>query len=41
MTHRQRPEQAIQRAVFQQIAARGVPGVFAFHVSNGGYRKPI
>jgi hypothetical protein len=38
---RQRPEQTIQRAVFQHIDARAAPGVFAFHVGNGGYRKPI
>jgi len=38
---RQRPEAAIQRAVFQHLRARGAPGVFAFHPANGGYRKPI
>lgn len=37
----QRQEQAIQRAVFQHIAARGAPGVFAFHVPNGGARSSI
>lgn len=37
---RARPEDQIQRAVFQHIRARGAPGVFAFHVPNGGYRKP-
>jgi hypothetical protein len=36
-----RPEQAIQRAVFQHLRARGAPGVFAFHPANGGYRKPV
>jgi hypothetical protein len=42
MTRRRaRPEQQIQQAVFQHIHARGVPGVFAFHPANGGYRKPI
>ena len=35
------PEAAIQRAVFQHLAQRSAPGVFAFHVPNGGYRKPI
>lgn len=35
-----RPEDEIQRAVFAHIRARGTPGVFAFHVPNGGYRKP-
>jgi hypothetical protein len=38
---RRRPEDAIQRAVFQNLRARGAPGVFAFAVPNGGYRKPI
>jgi len=31
-------EDAIQRAVFEHIVARAAPGVFAFHVPNGGYR---
>ena len=39
--HRRRPEVAIQRAVFQHLRARAAPGVFAFHVPNGGYRKPV
>lgn len=34
------PEQQIQRAVFQHLKMRAAPGVFAFHVPNGGYRKP-
>jgi hypothetical protein len=38
---RQRPEAAIQRAVFEHLRARGAPGVFAFHSANGGYRKPV
>jgi hypothetical protein len=37
---RHRPEAAIQRAVFQHLRERGVPGLFAFHPANGGYRKP-
>lgn len=37
---RARPEQQIQRAVFQHLRQRAAPGVFAFHVPNGGYRKP-
>lgn len=37
---RQRPEQAMQRAVFQHLKMRAAPMVFAFHVPNGGYRKP-
>jgi hypothetical protein len=36
-----RPEQAIQKAIFQHIRARGVVGLVAFHVPNGGHRKPI
>jgi hypothetical protein len=36
-----RPEDAIQRAVFQHLRTRPAPGVFAFHVPNGGKRKPI
>jgi hypothetical protein len=36
-----RPEQAIQRAVFDHLRARAVPDCFYFHVGNGGYRKPI
>jgi hypothetical protein len=39
--HRSRPEDAIQRAVFQHIRARGVPGLVAIHVPNGGYRRPV
>jgi hypothetical protein len=41
MTRRRSPEAAIQRAVFQHLRTRGAPGVFAFHVPNGGYRKPV
>lgn len=36
-----RPEDAIQRAVFQHLKARARSGVFAFHPANGGKRKPI
>ena len=36
-----RPEDQIQRAVFQHIRARGVPGLVAWHTPNGGQRKPI
>ena len=39
--HRQRPEAAIQRAVFEHLRMRGAPGVFAFHPANGGYRRPV
>jgi hypothetical protein len=38
---RARPEQQIQRAVFQHLAQRGAKGVFAFHVPNGGKRRPV
>jgi hypothetical protein len=41
MKRRQRPEQAIQRAVFEHLRARAAPGVFAFAVPNGGYRRSI
>jgi hypothetical protein len=34
-----RPEDQIQRAVFQHFAARSAPGVFAFAVPNGGLRS--
>lgn len=36
----QRPEQAIQKAVFEHIKRRAAPGVFAFHPFSGGYRRP-
>jgi hypothetical protein len=38
---RRQPEAEIQRAVIQHLHARGAPGVFAFAVTNGGYRKPV
>jgi hypothetical protein len=41
MTRRAQPEAAIQRAVFAHIRARGAPGVFAFAVPNGGYRRAV
>lgn len=37
---RRRPEQAIQRAIFAHIRARGVRGLVAFHCPNGGARRP-
>jgi hypothetical protein len=40
MHRRSRPEQAVQRAVFQHLAARGAPNMFAFHPANGGWRSP-
>ena len=39
MTRRAQPEAAIQRSVIQHIAWRARPGVFAFHVPNGGWRN--
>jgi hypothetical protein len=40
--HRRRsPEAAIQRCIFQHLRTRGAPGVFAFAVPNGGYRRPV
>lgn len=41
MSGRRQPEAAIQRAVFQHIRARGAGGLVAFHVPNGGARRPI
>jgi hypothetical protein len=34
-------ETKIQCAVIAHLKARGAPGVFAFAVPNGGYRKPV
>lgn len=36
-----RPEQDMQRAVFQHLAARAAPGVVAWHPPNGGARSKI
>jgi hypothetical protein len=41
MTSRSRPEQQIQRAILDHIRLRAVPGVFAFHPANGGWRSAI
>jgi hypothetical protein len=38
---RQQPEAQIQRAVIQHLRLRPATGVFAFHVPNGGARRPI
>lgn len=38
---RSRPEDAIQRAVFDHIRSRGAPDLFAWHTPNGGKRRPI
>jgi len=40
-TRRQQPEAQIQRAVIQHLRLRPAAGVFAFHVPNGGARRPI
>lgn len=32
-----RPEQDLQRALFQHIRQRGVPGLVAWHTPNGAY----
>ena len=34
----QRPEQAIQRAVFEHLRWHGAPNIFSMHVPNGGWR---
>jgi hypothetical protein len=34
-----REEDAIQRAVYEHIRLRGVPGLFSFHCPNGGRRS--
>jgi hypothetical protein len=41
VTRRARPEDSIQRAVFEHLRVRGAPNVFAFHPANGGYRRPV
>jgi hypothetical protein len=41
LMRRARTEQAIQQAIFQHIQVRGVRGLVAFHVPNGGARRPI
>ena len=35
------PESAIQKAVFQHLAARSAAHTFSFNVPNGGWRSPI
>jgi hypothetical protein len=39
MTRLNRLEQRDQRAVIQHLAWRARPGMFAFHVPNGGWRS--
>jgi hypothetical protein len=42
MTARRRqPEAQLQRSVVQHLAWRARPGVFAFHVPLGGFRRPV
>jgi hypothetical protein len=41
MTRRSHPEQQIQRAVLDHLRWRAVPGAFAFHVPNGGWRSAV
>ena len=36
-----RPEQDLQRALFEDPAWRRAPGTFSFHVPLGGWRSPI
>ena len=36
-----RPEQQIQRAVFEHLALRGASTTFAFHPANGGWRSRV
>jgi hypothetical protein len=36
-----RLEQQIQRAVFEHLALRGAPALFAFHPANGGWRSRV
>ena len=36
-----RAEQQIQRAVFEHLALRGAPAMFAFHPANGGWRSHV
>jgi hypothetical protein len=38
---RSRPEQQIQRAVFEHLVLRGAPAMFAFHPANGGWRSRV
>jgi hypothetical protein len=38
---RKQNEASLQRAVLEHLAWRGVPGLFAFHCPNGGYRTAI
>jgi hypothetical protein len=39
--HRRRPEQQVQRALFEHLRWRGSNKAFAFHVPNGGARSGV
>ena len=41
MPRHQQPEQVLQRAVVEHLCWRARPGVFAFHVPNGGWRSRV
>lgn len=41
MVWQHRPEQDIQRAVFEHLALRGARALFAFHPANGGWRSAV
>ena len=41
MTRRNQPEATLQRSVIQHLTWRARPGVFAFHVPNGGWRIAV
>jgi hypothetical protein len=36
-----RPEQGVQRAIVDHLRWRAVPGAFAFHPANGGWRSAV
>ena len=38
---RARPEQQLQKAVLDHLRWRAVPGTFAFHPANGGWRSAV
>lgn len=38
---RLQPEAAIQRAIFEHLRLRAMPGVVYWHTPNGGYRRPV
>jgi hypothetical protein len=39
---KRRPEQAVQKALFlDHLRIRGVPGIFAWHTPNGGWRSRV